>query len=201
MRSSIGRTVALGAVVAVAALNTGCWELAALHALSSRDDGSDPAAADWGDPAYGGGTVDVRAHALRGSLGPVEGFEGGIWLSSGVQYGDVATLEVQSRDRDAGWAVMTALDVEGGLDHPDLVPGAELTFRAEDGWASDRGTLFVSLLGCSGPQSGVWDWDVRADEVTVVVSEGETPDRRRIDYTGTWSDGSTVEGSVEYEWN
>src|SRR5690606_32290231 len=125
--------------------------------------------------------VDIRAESLSGSLGAVRDFEGGIWLESGYDYGGVASLSVESRNRDEGWAVMAALTVEGGLSHPDLVPGAVFTFRSDEydyGYGEDR--LYVSLLGCSGPADGYWEFDRNADEVTIQVQEGELPGQRVI---------------------
>lgn len=195
--SRLGLILTIGGVMV---LNAGCWELALGIALSGGDS-AEPSPApsrDYTDP-YTEGAIDFRAESLSGDLGAVRGFEGNIWQESGYEYGDVASIQVDSRNRDEGWAVMAALTVEGGLDHADLVPGAVFTFRSDDfdyGYGGER--LYVSLLGCSGPADGYWEFDQTADEVTIEVQEGSTPEHRRIAYTGTWSDGSTVSGAVEY---
>lgn len=195
----LGLTLTIGGTMV---LNAGCWELALAIGLS--DDGSSepstapPPTDPYSDP-YTEGAIDFRAETLSGDLGAVRGFEGNIWQESGYEYGDVASIQVDSRNRDEGWAVMAALTVEGGLDHPDLVPGAVFTFRGDDyGYGYDAERLYVSLLGCSGPADAYWEFDQTADEVTLQVQEGSTPDHRRIAYTGTWSDGSTVSGTLEY---
>ena len=67
--------------------------------------------------------------------------------------------------------------------------------------------LHVTLIGCSGPAEGAWDWDHSAEEVTIDVSEGSSPETLVIDFRGVFStmpdDGSTREqeivGSVEYD--
>lgn len=201
----------LGLVLTIAGmgvLNAGCWEIALAVALADNDSTTDVDPYYYDEPYYYDDpyyyepytevTVDVRNQGIQGNLGPVRGFEGNIWQEQGYQYGGVATLQVDARSYPENWAVMAALTVEGGLDHPDLVPGAILTFSGYDyTYGSDR--LYISLLGCSGEADGYWDFDVTADEVTVQVSESDTPGYLRLDYTGTWSDGSTVQGTVDYQ--
>lgn len=193
----------------VSVMNAGCWEVALIAALASdhddtaTDPGYDPYDDPYySDPSYDAGTfddgaVDVTATSLGGALGEHR-FDGGIWMQSGYDYGGYASIEVDARDRDEGWSVMALLDVEGGLQHPDLVPGAVLTFRDADYYSGDTSSrVFVSLLGCAGPVDGGFDFDRRADEVTIEVLEGSTRDARVLHYTGTWSDGSTLDGTVE----
>ena len=203
----LNRLAVIGLIGGMTVLNAGCWEIALAIALAEGDDEpySDPYTDPYSDPyadPYSSGVLEVRNESLTGTLGEVRGFEGNIWMESGYDYGGVASLQVDAKSTEEDWAVMAALTIEGGLDHPDLVPGAVLTFRYDDySYYSDYGAespqLHVSLLGCSGPADSYWEYDVTADEVTIEVQEGSTPESRRIAYTGTWSDGSTVQGVVE----
>lgn len=215
----VNRLAVIGLIGGMTVLNAGCWEIALAIALAEGDDDAyaDPYADDpyadpyydpYADPAYdpyadpySSGVLEVRNESLSGTLGEVRGFEGNIWMESGYDYGGVASLQVDAKSTEEDWAVMAALTIEGGLDHPDLVPGAVLTFRYDDYSCDYSGEesrqLHVSLLGCSGPADAYWEYDVTADEVTIEVQDGSTPESRRIAYTGTWSDGSTVQGVVE----
>jgi len=201
----LNRLAVIGLIGGMTVLNAGCWEIALAIALAGGDDEpySDPYTDPYSDPyadPYSSGVLEVRNESLTGTLGEVRGFEGNIWMESGYDYGGVASLQVDAKSTEEDWAVMAALTIEGGLDHPDLVPGAVLTFRYDDysyDYSGESRHLHASLLGCSGPADGYWEYDVTADEVTIEVQEGSTPESRRIAYTGTWSDGSTVQGVVE----
>ncbi len=225
-KKALNRLALVGLVAGVTVTTTGCWEivlgvaLVATHTSSpdpapppdSYTSSSGPYYGDDAGPSYyadaDGGTydpyggdqaVDVTAQSLRGDLGAVR-FDGGVWMQSGYDYGDSASIEVDARDTAADWRVMAALTIQGGLGHADLVPGAVLTFRSDSpDYSGTR--LYISLLGCSGPANGGWDFDNQADQVTVEVSEGSSADYRQLHFVGTWNDGSTVDGTVEYRWN
>lgn len=195
------RSAALALVLGVVCL-PGC-ELALLGALG--DDEPDETLA----PPYtyeGQGAIDIRSARLSGTMGHVDGFEGGIWLEQGFDYGGQSSVEIQSRDASANWAVMTMVTVEGGLAHESLTPGASLSF--DGGYATSGRPMFISVLGCAGSADGGWDFDSTADHVDVQVRQGSEPGTQVLDYAATWYDPTdysghrlgrqTVTGSFEY---
>jgi hypothetical protein len=102
---------------------------------------------------------------------------------------------------------MTSLTIEGGLDHPDLVPGAHLVFNNAARYdtyyePTTEPVLFVSVLGCSGPTQGNYTYDSTADETVVDVEAGLNPGDVNIFFTATYSSYSgtpqVVEGSFGY---
>ncbi len=212
MKNALTRLALVGLIGGTTVLTSGCWEIVlGIELLASSSSGSDPYASDpyTSDPypyydADGGtytepSTIDFTTQSLSGDLGP-RTFDGGVWMESGYDDGYYASLEVHAHDQTEDWRVMTRLDVQGGLAHPDLVPGAVLTYRYDEpDYSGTR--AYVSLLGCSGaaPEDSSWDFDQSADQVTVEVQEGSTPDQRVLHFVGTWSDGSIVDGTVEYQ--
>jgi hypothetical protein len=202
VKKALTRLALVGLIGGTTVLTAGCWEIVlGIELLANDDSSSDPYVSYDAGPYGARGTFDVTAQSLRGDLGP-RSFEGGVWMQSGYDYGGEASIEIDARNRDEDWNVMTRLDIEGGLAHPDLVPGAVLTF--DDYYSSrDRGgaRAYISVLGCAGPADGGWDFDSHADQVTVEVQEGSSPDYRRLHFVATWDDASTVEGTVEYRWN
>lgn len=131
----------------------------------------DPAAFD-----YFAGNLEVTDGALHGDIGPVRNIDTPASRLSGYQDEWYASVEV--RGRSSGAAAMNIVNIHGGLDA--LEPGMRRTFRASD-YTTDG--LFVDVMNCSGEVEDAWDYDVAADEVTVEVSEGSTPDTLRVDYT------------------
>jgi len=153
----------------------------------------------WGyddaDYGYGYGESELNADdgALRGDLGNIADFDGNARISDAYGYDDYAYIEMHAEGRN--WWTMNGVTIEGGIDHPELVDGATLTFHQDDRYYGGSGSLYVSVLGCSGPETGNWDYDRTAEEVTVTVRELE--DRKVIDYVATFpEDGGEVSGSV-----
>ncbi len=141
-----------------------------------------------------------RADVFRGDLGTVRAFEGRAAEVTGSDYGTTtSTVRIDAEDTTARWWAMTQLSVSGTLHHPRLVPGARLVFNASSG---RTGGLHVSVLGCSGPRRDQFTYDRPADEVSVNVSEGPSPDTRRIDFDAKF-DGpggeQHVTGSFVYD--
>ncbi len=63
--------------------------------------------------------------------------------------------------------------------------------------------MFFSVLGCSGPSDGNWDYDRTSDEVTVQVEEGPEVGTITLRYTAEmpssdWdsTESTTVAGSI-----
>jgi len=141
--------------------------------------------APYGGSSAGYGTpLTIEGADLRGSMGTVDSTGGGVWLQEGYFDGYMSQIEVQSQG--SGWAMMGMVTVEG--DVANMEPGTVVT-SSPDYYASGQ---HVDVLGCSGPSQGEWYFDRPADEVTIAVGEGSTPDSRRCDVTATFAaDGTT----------
>lgn len=83
------------------------------------------------------------------------------------------------------------LVIEGGLDHPELEPGASVTFSPHD---PVLGTLRIGLMGCAGPNGGPFFYDRFADRVVVRVERQN--DQRRLEIDAEFWDGGDVSASV-----
>lgn len=109
------------------------------------------------------GNMQARAGALYGAVGPVSGLDHEASRLSAWSDGYWSSIEVVvERENDAAMAL---LNVTGDL--RDLADGQLHTF---DGSVWGQG-LYISLLGCSGPEADYWTYDESADEVTVEVRE------------------------------
>jgi hypothetical protein len=122
--------------------------------------------------------------------------EGGV-VEGGVVEGGADESGVSDR---LGGVAMAALVIDGGLGHPALVPGFARTFTsgvAIDGGAIDD--LQIGTLGCSGPMEAAWSFDRFADQTTIIVSNGPTPEQRTIEFVAEYlTEGQTVQGSFSY---
>jgi len=139
------------------------------------------------------GPGEITNGHIAGTLGPYLNFSEAAYrqtLLSEAYHGEV-TL-----DAGRGYWVMTRLDIEGGLAHPALVPGA--TFEQASGTYAAGGELFFSVQGCAGPTEGVFDFDESAESVTVQVEAGPTPNQRVLTFTAVFPGGATVDGSFGY---
>jgi hypothetical protein len=139
------------------------------------------------------GTLVISDGHLGGSMGDVRDFEGDATSSYGYQGGNYASITVTTTNETAGYSAMTILDLEGGVDNPALTPGASFHF---DG-VEQVGGVYLYVTGCSGPREGSWMFDSGADDVTLDVSEGSTPDTLRMDFDATFTGSGTTEGSFE----
>lgn len=146
---------------------------------------------DVEDPYANPNALDIRGASLAGDMGSVRGFSDDDASHLGYDYGSYSSIEVHAQAPDG--AAMAILQIEGGLDNPELVPGAHFEFRNYEYTASG---LYVYMIGCSGPVEGNWVFDQSADDLVVDVSvspEGTTV----LDFGATFSDGQTVVGSTE----
>jgi hypothetical protein len=166
-----------------AILITAALSLGGCSWMYEEDDGGGAALLPGGDPA---GNLQIENAYLEGDLGDVRGFAGGVWLQEGYSYEGFSGVEIQARGGEG--AVMTMLSIEGGLDHPDVRPGAVLDFRGFEAYDYDAGAqrLYVSALGCSGGAPGDWAYDQNADNVRLNVLEGAEPDTLRIEFTASF---------------
>jgi hypothetical protein len=127
----------------------------------------------WGeeDSDYwsGGSALEVKSAEIEGDLGSITTF-GGHATDSNIQTShwdgyDQVTVTVVD---DEG-AAMNIVEIQGGLNHPDLEPGSRLHF--DNNVFPDADDLQISVIGCAGPSPGNWDYDRPAEEVDVEVEQ------------------------------
>lgn len=179
----------------------GCLELALIQALDNKDseevdyaydDSYDETYDDTWNDYTAPSTLDVRDASLSGDMGDVRDFADDAPTRNGYDYGTYATVEIHARTTD-GAAAMAILEVQGGINHADLVPGAHYTFA---NYESTAGGLYMYVIGCSGPSEGAWYFDEQAQDMVVDVSE--TPEGTTVlDFTAEFSGGQMVVGSTE----
>src|SRR3990172_9514092 len=144
------------------------------------------------DSGYDGNLILQGAH-LSGDMGSVRDFDGDATSTSGYQYGPSANITVTTTNESEGYSAMAILDLEGGVDNPALVPGARFHF---DGYGGG-GDVHLYVTGCSGPREGSWVFDAGADDVTLEVQAGSTPDTLRMIFDASFAGNGTTEGSFE----
>lgn len=158
---------------------------------------------DWTEPApdrgyYGGEetALTVSDGALEGTFGTIAA-TGEARVQTAYSYSDYAYIEL--RARGVRGAVMAGLSINQG-DISDLVVG-ETYVSSGDTWGGSA--MFFSVLGCSGPSDGNWDYDRTSDEVTVQVEEGPEVGTITLRYTAEmpssdWdsTESTTVAGSI-----
>lgn len=140
------------------------------------------------------GNLTLQSPELSGSVGDVGGLRSENVTSldgwSEAHWASITTLG----DGDNGSA-MAILELEGGIAHPDLAPGARLVFRLGE---PAPGDLFIYTVGCSGPAQDRWEFDEPAEETIVEVGEDpEDPNVLAISYEARFADGSRVRGAFE----
>lgn len=177
-------------MVCVAGLGVGCaaerdvaYEVEGMQALEARQgEGS-----EFSGPAFDEGVanLDLDEALLRGRIGDV-GVDDDAWVDG---YADGAYASIYSSvDEARNGAVMTIVEIDGGLFHDDLAAGAEATFEPNDVYNTTDDAVFVTVVGCSGPTSGAWDFDQTAESVTIRV-EGDDEGARVFNYTARFDDG------------
>ncbi|MBI2895892.1 MAG: hypothetical protein HYY06_20210 [Deltaproteobacteria bacterium] len=225
-----------GVLVGSALSMTGCLELALIEIMDDREDDEydcgdyecgetyDESGDYWDesydtesyadeemvepeyDPYYSEQAIDITDSALAGDMGSVRGFDDEDPMHNGWAYEGWATVEIHALGQNGSDAAMTIFEIDGGIDHPSLRPGAHFEF-SWDAYNYDNQLdrpLRMDVVGCSGPSEGDWVFDEMANEVEVDVSEGSTPGTVVIDFTATFSaygpddpDRQTVVGSFE----
>lgn len=170
--------------------------------VSSPTDVEEPPAPDVGYD-YGASTLVLQNPTLVGAVGDVTGLRTEN-VSRIDGWGDAYWADVSTVGDGDNGAAMTILTFEGGLDHPDLGPGARLTFRLGEPATSE---VMVYTIGCSGPAEDMWEFDEPASETTVEVEEHpDDPAVLVYSYEARFADGyygdtpgepSVVRGSFE----
>ncbi len=91
----------------------------------------------------------------------------------GYDEGDYTTLEVITQDNRG--AAMHWLEFYGGVTHPALQPGNELSFIGGN-YPEREGAIHVEAMACQGEQVYAWDYDESATRTDVTVHEVEGRD-------------------------
>lgn len=90
---------------------------------------------------------------------------------------------------------MTILEIEGGLNHAGLTPGARLEHDLYE-QPREAPSLFAYVVGCAGEEPSAWDFDQVADHTSVVVSaHPDDADVLILDYEARFTDWDTGEPS------
>jgi hypothetical protein len=164
---------ALLPLFALATLSTaGCFGM---------DLGLDELFGDTSDPEMTG-NLAVRSASLEGEIDEV-GVRG---PATAVEaWGDTDRIEVSTTVDGIDGAAMTVVEVSSGL--PELRPGEQVTlYDSRSGYGGD---VYVSVLGCSGPDPGYWQYDSYADATAVLVERRrENPRVYRYTYFAEFSD-------------
>jgi hypothetical protein len=140
-----------------------------------------------------GADLGVQDGYMAGDMGTIVAFSADAYAHEAYDYGDVSTVRL---DAGTDYWVMAQLDIEGGLHHPDLVPGARLSFRGYEDVT--EGGVFISALGCSGPSYGSFDFDGSAEELDVQITQGSVPGQWVMSFWARFSTGQTTQGSFGY---
>jgi len=138
------------------------------------------------DPYYYDDYTELEASGgvLEGELGLVQ-VDGDARIYEASDWGYGASIEL--RNNGVGGTGMNRLDIDG-VDISELEAG---TYESTGYTAtSSTGDPNFSVMGCSGPSDGNWDYDVSADHVSVVVTELD-PWTVRIDWTATFPETRT----------
>jgi hypothetical protein len=128
---------------------------------------------------YDYGNIDAEEGQLFGNIGPMQDLEMAAKVA-GYDEGEYSSIEVLGENNEG--AAMHLIDIHGGIRHPALTPGAEMTFRTGN-YPSESNEIHIEVMACAGESAYMWDYDEPAETVHVSVSETEDPDVIQIDYT------------------
>ncbi len=175
--------------------------LVAVGCTWGMDDSAGVEPGAWATPGgdYGDSDeLDATQGALTGRVGEVVGLEGAARIHEAHVFdSDSANTYAYIELRASGTRGVAMQGVH--IDRFDsLHIGDELHFSSEE-YRGD-GTPYVSVIGCSGPDDGNWDYDEPAEDVDLLVGEGPTLDTMRLTITARfpsyYGDDESVVGSV-----
>lgn len=152
---------------------------------------------DEGVPEPAFESIPLMGARLAGDLGRVQGLVSDDPAYSGyTEDGWRSVVRVETSSAAGGWAVAAIVELDGGIGHPSLRPGAHLVVRAagpgEDG-------LTVRVVGCSGESLADFEIEKDADEIDLEVLE-EEPGTRLFDLRARFEpEGSLAVGFVVEE--
>lgn len=185
-------------LLAMASLAVGCVSerhlppseenLVSLDEIAQRNRLADESATSNGyQPLVG--QLPVRNGGLDGSIGGVSGLSpDGEFETSG--WGEPQYASVYTVGHGENGAAMTIVELEGGLNHEDLKPGAHLEYDVYNPGAGSG--LFAYVVGCSGEVVNEWGFDQVADHTVLDVSaHPDNPNTLIIDYEARFTDWET----------
>jgi hypothetical protein len=138
--------------------------------------------------------LDVRDASTYGSMGPVADIGG---LASATGYHDSGSgydfTEVNVVTSNSEGSAMHMLYFEGDLS--TLERGQKYTFNGDSYDYDNPTAVYAASTNCSGTgDPGVWDYDVGADEVSIIVTD--TPEGDTLVEYETISDDSLFGNDV-----
>jgi len=147
-----------------------------------------------GEYAAFGNVLAQDAH-LFGDIGQMRNLDNPAEVS-GYDDGEYTTLEVTAQDNRG--AAMHWLEIYGGMNHPALRPGNELSFVSGN-YPDQAGEIHIEAMACQGEAVNAWDYDESASRTDVAVHEVEgRPDLIEVEYVtfvpdqGAFVGGETV---------
>ena len=152
---------------------------------------SDPFA-DYDFTALYDGQLPVAAASLIGDIGPVYGLNG--TANEIYGYGDADWTSVSMTVVGDSGAGMAMVDIYGDLSALAGIGPVEF-----NGYEYYEGDISVSIVGCSGPENGWWDFDQSAEDVVITVEEHpENPDVMVVAFTASFIEYTYVDYYDEY---
>jgi len=206
--ATIAEKILGGAIASLCAITVGCaaerdidgYESDDIETMSgdleelNQNDANAPTT-DWGWNTSNG--LPVTGGRLTGSVGDVSVSSQG--YTDGYADSEYASVYTHVDEAENG-AVMTIVDLVGGIDHADFAVGTRHVYNIDDYYYLEEGASQVSVVGCSGPTAGEWAFDQMADTVVVEVSDGPTPDTVTFEYSARFVDygeTSVITGSFD----
>ena len=148
-------------------------------------DGGPEADASWNEP--GENALLVAGSTLNGSLGAVSSdADAEFYVYESYGAGDFASIDIRARNESG--VLMNRLTI---ANVQQLQVGQ--TYQSD---ATTSGpSVFVSVVGCSGPEDNQWYTDTGSEEVTLDVREGPEEGSAEVFYNASFRNGDVVEGS------
>ena len=158
---------------------------------AARWDGGDWDSGPWNPDASswnpGENSLAVEGVVLSGQLGEVSSDQDAeFYVYESFGNTDYATIDIRSRN--ASGVLMNQVTIANS----QLLQVGE-TYESNN--STNGASLFVSVIGCSGPDNGVWRTDTGSEEVTLDVREGPEEGSAELFYTATFATGEVVSGS------
>lgn len=149
------------------------------------DSGWDFDAPAWNAP--GENSLAVEGVTLNGSVGVVSSdADAEFYVFESSSRGDFTSIDIRARNESG--VLMNRLEI---ANFQNLQIGE--TYQSD---ATTRGpSVFVSVIGCSGPEDNQWGTDTGSEEVTLDVREGPEEGSAEIFYTASFRNGDVVQGS------
>jgi hypothetical protein len=133
---------------------------------------------------------------LEGDIGNARGFSGVAWQEEASAATGWTSVDIHARG--TGWAVMTMMYFNGELGFGELAPGSHhVVNNVASPWDGDYVAPLLSVVGCQGPDEGIWEYDQPAEEVELDVGESEDGDTMRIEFVAGFADHSGT-GPLSY---